>query len=107
MTTARGCRALGLFALVLTATRTPAQSPAAAGGTAPPPGRVLRDEWSVASLNGRRAGYSHLTVAEVPSPNGAQYLRATRELKVSVRRADGAAELTFVAVTDELPDGQV
>lgn len=84
--------------------------PCSAQTTADVPHRLgsnPRDDWEVATLNGRRAGYVHLTSEEIAAPSGVKVIRFTRELKLSVRRTEGIAELRYVTVTDELPSGTV
>src|SRR5438445_8370187 len=81
-----------LLAPVVTAP-TRAQQPAIAGipnapgnANATAKGRIIQDAWDVAYLNGRRGGYVHLVVEEVPHPSGKTIIRASRDLMLSVRR---------------------
>jgi Transglutaminase-like superfamily len=101
------------LALVLSQVPAAAQPPAAAGVPAAPgavaatKGTVIQDAWDVAYLDGKRAGYVHLVVKEIPLPSGQKFIRASRELKLAVRRFDDVARVQVTAGTDELPAGQV
>jgi len=91
-----------------------AQQPAIAGipntpanANAAAKGRTIQDVWDVAYLNGRRGGYVHLVVEEVPHPSGKTIIRASRDMKLTVRRHGDVAAVQVIAGTDELPDGRV
>lgn len=79
----------------------------AAAGSITPKGKIVEDAWDIAYLDGKRAGYVHLLVEEIALPKGGTYLRASRELKLTVRRFADVAQIQVVAGTDELPTGKV
>jgi hypothetical protein len=80
---------------------------ASANANAVSDGRIIQEGWDVAYLNGRRGGYVHLIVKEVPHPSGKTIIRASRDMKLTVRRHGDVATVQVIAGTDELPDGRV
>lgn len=104
---------LGLSLLSVVASAR-AQQPAIAGvpnapanANATAKGRIIQEAWDVAYLNGKRGGYVHLLVEEVPHPSGKTIIRASRDMKLTVRRHGDIATVQVIAGTDELPDGRV
>lgn len=105
---------LALLVAPILVTRSPAQQPAIVGIPNAPAnanvatkGRIIQEAWDVAYLNGKRGGYVHLVVEEVPHPSGKTIIRASRDLMLSVRRHGNVATVQLIAGTDELPDGRV
>src|SRR4051794_39481245 len=85
---ARGrCLALALFAAPLFASPCGAQAPAIVGApTVPgnaqaPAGKLVQEAWDIAFIDGKRAGYVHLVVEELPHKSGEKIIRASRELR--------------------------
>lgn len=72
-----------------------------------PTGKIVKDIWDAAYLDGHRAGYVHLKVEEMPLPNGQKYLRAAQEMNISVRRGPDIARIPVLTGTDEASDGRV
>jgi hypothetical protein len=100
----RWCLAVILFVPVVV----PAQQPAVIPAPQPaPPGKLVRDEWETAYLDGYRVGYTHLTVEEITPPSGNKYLRAARALDLKVRRGHDLAHITAITGTDETLSGTV
>src|SRR5690242_19146689 len=103
---------IGLFLLMSVVAPARAQQPAIAGIPNAPAntavkGRTIQEAWDVAYLNGKRCGYVHLLVEEVPHPSGKTIIRVSREMKLSVLRHGDQATVQVIAGTDELPDGRV
>src|SRR3954466_12468931 len=97
----RWCLAVILFAPSLL----PAQPPQLAQPQSP--GKLVRDEWETAYLDGYRVGYTRLTVQELTSPSGTKYLQASRDLNFSVKRGRDLARIKAVTGTHETADGTV
>src|SRR3954447_17315476 len=98
---------LGLCLASLVAAPARGQQPAIAGipnaagnAKAPTTGRLIQEAWDVAYLNGKRGGYVHLVVEEVPHPSGKTIIRASRDLMLSVRRHGNKATVQLIAGTD-------
>jgi hypothetical protein len=70
-------------------------------------GKLVRDDWDIAYLDGFRVGYTRLKVEEMALPNGTKFYRASRELSLTVRRGPDLARIQFQGGTDELANGQV
>ncbi len=69
-----------------------------------PAGKLVREYWDAAFLNGEKSGHIHTTVVE--SKRGEQtVLRLSRELQLSVKRFGEIAELRAAVGDDETPDG--
>jgi hypothetical protein len=76
--------------------------------TAPAPrGKLVRDDWDIAYLDGYRVGYVRLVVDEYDHAGGGKVYRASREMDMTVRRGPSLARLQVLAGTDELADGRV
>src|SRR5262245_57444902 len=108
----RVCFALALTLRILVTAAATAQQPIGVGapaapGVATPAGKTLHDVWDIAYLDGKRAGYVHLLVKEIPLPNGQKYIQAQRELALTVRRIGDIAQVQVTAGTNETPDGRV
>jgi hypothetical protein len=73
---------------------------------AEPPGKLVRETWDAAFLNGEKAGHIHTTVTE--KKLGEQtVLRMSRELHLTVKRFGQVAELRAETGNDETPDGKL
>jgi hypothetical protein len=73
---------------------------------AEPPGKLVRETWDAAFLNGEKAGLIHTTVVE--SKRGEQtVLRMSRELQLTVKRFGQVASLRAETGNEESPDGKL
>jgi transglutaminase-like putative cysteine protease len=72
----------------------------------PAGGRLLQDTWETAYLGDVRAGYVRYTVRELDE-GGGKFLRASKELNLSVRRFGEVSSTRAELGTDETPDGKV
>src|SRR5688500_7419806 len=80
-----------------------AASFASAGETQP---KVLLDLWDVAYIQGNRAGYVHTFVHE-HEKDGTKLLRATVELRLTVKRFTEVIQLGMDTGTVESSEGRV
>jgi hypothetical protein len=78
--------------------------PAWAGGSSQ--GKLLVDLWDAAYLQGAPAGNVHTTVREL-NRDGGKILRATQELRLTVKRFNDTIQLRMETGTDETPAGKV
>lgn len=69
-------------------------------------GRLVREHWDAAFLNGQKAGHFHTTIREF-QPEGQTVLRVTRELQLTVKRFGDVAQLRASTGNDETPDGKL
>jgi hypothetical protein len=97
-------RTWGSLALALIASLSGAQEPEPLG---PPGGKIIKDLWDAAYLDGHRAGYVRLKVEEVTAPNGQKLIRSSQQMDLRVRRGREIAQIAVVTGTDETPEGQV
>ncbi len=71
-----------------------------------PAGKLVREYWDAAFLNGEKSGHIHTTVIE--SKRGEQtVLRVSRELQLTVKRFGQVANLRAETGNDETPDGKL
>jgi hypothetical protein len=84
-----------------------AQPVATRPAAAQPPAAPVQEVWETAYLDGYRVGYVHLTVANVTDKNGLKFVRAHRELSLTVRRGADVARVQALTGTDETADGTV
>jgi hypothetical protein len=102
----RRCFAVLLLTPGLILAQPPAAQPIPAPKAAPQ-GKLVRDDWETAYIDGYRVGFTHLTVHEFVAPDGSKILRAARDLQMTVRRGPDLARITAITGTDERPDGTV
>jgi hypothetical protein len=72
----------------------------------PPAGKIVKDLWDAALLDGHRAGFIRLTVEERGN-NGDKIIRTTQEMNLSVRRGPDIARIHVQTGTEETAAGQV
>lgn len=72
-----------------------------------PKGKVVQDIWETALINGHRVGYTRVLVEEHTTPSGRKVLRASRDLRLTVRRGPDIARIEAITGTDETPEGTV
>jgi len=77
--------------------------PAAA---AEPVGKLVREDWDAAYLDGQKAGYVRFTVREFER-DGQKILRTTMALSLTLRRFEDTVQMNVETGTDETPDGKV
>src|SRR5580704_18125960 len=82
------------------------QQPGAPTG-AQPAGNLIFEEYQTAYLDGQHAGYTRLTVQEVTPPSGMSYIRAVREMRLTMKRFGDTSMSRAITGTDELRDGRV
>src|SRR5436190_825397 len=70
-------------------------------------GKLVREIWDAAYVNDVRAGYVHFTLREITRPDGMKFLRAAKDLSLSLRRGGDVARIQATTGTDETADGQV
>src|SRR5579871_2679519 len=71
-----------------------------------PAGKLVRETWDAAFINGEKAGQIHTTVVE--SKRGEQtVLRLSRELHLTVKRFGDVAETRVEIGDEETPDGKL
>jgi transglutaminase-like putative cysteine protease len=73
---------------------------------AEPQGKVVKETWDAAYLEGAKAGFAHTTVRQLER-DGQQLLRTTMELELTIRRYQATARLRVETATEETPDGKV
>ena len=93
------CLALGLWSALLWAAEPPAKP-------AEPAGKVIRDHWDAASLEGNRAGYIRTVVREVER-DGKKYYHTTITLDLTLRRFQEIIRQQMESGTVETADGVV
>lgn len=71
-----------------------------------PQGKLIRDDWETAYIDGYRVGYTRISVREFDLPGG-KVLQAVRDLHLTVRRGRDVARMQLVTGSDETPDGIV
>ena len=71
-----------------------------------PAGKLVREYWDAAFLDGEKAGHFHTTVHEFKS-EGQTVLRVTRQLRISVKRSGDIARIEAETGNDETPDGKL
>src|SRR5437667_228008 len=65
---------------------------------APPGGKLIKDQWDAAYLDGHRAGYVRLKVEELPGTAGQKTMRVTQEMDLRVRRGSDIARIPVLTV---------
>jgi hypothetical protein len=73
---------------------------------AEPQGKVVKETWEAAYLEGAKSGYSHTVVRELER-DGQTFLRTTMELDLTIQRYKATAHLRVETADDETPDGKV
>lgn len=71
-----------------------------------PAGKVVKDLWDAAYLDGTRAGYVHTNVVEVER-DGATVLRTTLTLDMTLKRFNDTIRMSVETGTEETSDGKV
>lgn len=79
---------------------------ASVGRAAEPPGKLVRETWDAAFLDGQKAGHYRTTVHEIAG-DGSKFLRVRRELRLSVKRGPDLARIHAETGNDETPDGKL
>lgn len=72
----------------------------------PPTGKLVREQWLAATIDGVRAGHVHVAVHEIDR-DGQKLFRATHTLRLTVKRFSQKAQMEASTGTDETPDGRV
>jgi Transglutaminase-like superfamily len=88
---------VGFFALLLTA---------GAGLAAEPMGKLVREDWDAAYLDGQKAGHVRTTVREIER-DGQKVLRTTMTLELTLRRFQDTVKMGVETGTEETPEGKV
>jgi hypothetical protein len=96
-------RASGFLVLILLSAPTVRAQPLP---PPPPAGKIVKDLWDAAYLDGHRAGFVRLTVEE-RTTGGQKIIRTTQEMNLSVRRGPDIAKISVQTGTEETPDGQI
>ncbi|HEY8506124.1 MAG TPA: transglutaminase-like domain-containing protein [Gemmataceae bacterium] len=78
----------------------------AAGAGQQPQGKLVLETWESALLDGKKAGHVHFEVREIER-EGQTVLRATRELRLVLKRGGDVARLNTDVGTEETPEGAV
>jgi transglutaminase-like putative cysteine protease len=73
---------------------------------AQPAGKVVREYWDAAYLNGEKAGYSHTSVVEIVR-NGTTSLRFTEELKLKFKSGRAVGQISDDHGDEETSDGRL
>src|SRR5258707_340296 len=69
-------------------------------------GKIIRESWDAAFLQGQKAGYYRTTVREF-TRDGEKLLSVTQELHMTVRRDTSMAVIHAESGNEETPDGKV
>lgn len=69
-------------------------------------GKLVREHWDAAFLNGQKAGHFRTTVHEL-NKDGQTVYRVTRELRLTIKRFGDVAQLRASTGNDETPDGKL
>ena len=75
-------------------------------GAAEPAGKLVRETWDAAYLDGQKAGHFRTTVHEIAGKDG-PFLRVRRELRLSVKRGPDVARIHAETGNDETPEGRL
>src|SRR5713226_6317227 len=102
------CRARSMvrccaLATILIASPAPAEDPAVKPDSA---GKLIRESWDAAYLQGEKAGYFHTTLREI-TRNGEIRQRFTRELHLTVRRGGSINVIQAESGDEETANGKV
>ncbi|MBY0524676.1 MAG: transglutaminase-like domain-containing protein [Gemmataceae bacterium] len=73
---------------------------------AEPMGKVVREDWDAAYLDGQKAGYTRVLVREFEK-DGKKFFRTTMNLYLVLRRFNDTVEMKVETGTDETADGKV
>jgi transglutaminase-like putative cysteine protease len=73
---------------------------------AEPAGKLVKETWDAAYLEGAKVGFAHTTVRDLEH-DGQKLLRTVMELDLSIKRYNATARLRMETGTDETPDGKV
>jgi hypothetical protein len=73
---------------------------------AEPAGKVIRESWDAAFLDGEKSGHFHTTIREL-TRGGQTIITTTRELELSVRRQGQIATIKAQTGDEESPDGKL
>jgi transglutaminase-like putative cysteine protease len=76
-------------------------------GAPQPAGKLVREQWEVAYLDGFRAGFVRFTVREVAGPDGQPVLSATKDLYLTLKRFGQAIAIQAQTGSVETAGGQV
>src|SRR5437588_3253600 len=71
-----------------------------------PEGKIVRETWESAILNGGKAGLVHTVIRSIDR-DGQKLFRATSELDLTVQRFNDTARIYMETGTDETEDGKV
>lgn len=71
-----------------------------------PAGKLIRESWDAAFLDGEKSGHIRTTVVEFKGKDQT-VLRFTRELRLSVKRFEQIAKIQVDVGNDETPDGKL
>lgn len=74
--------------------------------TAEPAGKLVREDWDAAYLDGQKAGHVRTTVREIER-DGQKILKATMTLELTLKRFQDTVKMAVETGTDETPDGKV
>jgi hypothetical protein len=73
---------------------------------AEPMGKVVREDWDAAFLDGQKAGHVHTTVRELER-DGKKVLRTTMALELTLKRFEDTVKMGVETGTEETPEGKV
>ena len=73
---------------------------------AEPQGKIVRDLWDAAYLDGTRTGFFHTTVTEVER-GGKKVLQASMDMDLQIRRYNATIRLRMLTGSEETPEGKV
>jgi len=71
-----------------------------------PKSKIIFENWEVLLLEGNRAGYHHFIVTE-DTLQGKKFLRATKELRMTLLRGGNVAQVNADIGTYETPEGKI